>query len=65
VYPNGVRIVENHDPIVGRESEIAFDSAAEFKGAGKGGQTVFRKAGAVVQAPVCKTERTRIERIRL
>ena len=66
----GISIVEHDDLVVGGEPQITFDPAAEFERRGESGQAVFGKAGAVMQASVRKTERTRpkgikIPRIRL
>ena len=61
----GIRVVEDDDPVVGGEPQIALDSAAEFERGCESRQAVLGKAGTIMQAPVGEAERTRIERVRL
>ena len=63
-HPPRIRIVENHDPIVGGEPDIAFDSGARFDCRGERDQAVLRKARAIMQAAVGEPLRSWIERIR-
>jgi len=56
--------MKNENLIICSQSEIAFDSGTHFKRCSEGEQAVFRKAGAVMEAAVSETPRSRVEGIR-
>jgi hypothetical protein len=56
--------VEDEDPIVGRQPEVAFNSGAELQGGCESEQAVFGETGAIVQAAVREPRWAGIERIR-
>ncbi len=64
-YPPGVGIVENEDPIVCGQPQVAFDAGPDLEGGGDGKQAVFGETGAIVQAAVCEPRWAGIERVRL
>lgn len=60
-----VRIVEDDDMVVGGEPQVALDSGTHFERGGEGDEAVLRKARTIVDAPVRKSGRAGIERVRL
>jgi hypothetical protein len=56
--------VKNDDSVVSGQPKIAFYSGTQVDRRIKRGEAVFRNGKAGVQAPVSKTRRARIERIR-
>jgi len=56
--------VKNDDSVVSGQPEIAFYSGTQVDRRFKRGEAIFRNGKAGVQAPVSKTRRARIERIR-
>jgi hypothetical protein len=57
--------VEDDGAVIGSQPEIAFNSGAQFQCRSEGGQAVFGKARAVMQAAVCETRSAGVEWIRL